>query len=44
MYHFEFFHADRHGDKETNRKSFHVKCDNSPVMQKMTKKWEEPSF
>ena len=45
MYHFVFFfHADRHGNKETNRKSFDIKCDNSQGMQKVTKKWEEPSF
>ena len=45
MYHFDFFfHADRHGNKEINRKSFDVKCDNSQGMQKVTKKWEEPSF
>ena len=30
--------------KETNRKFFDVKCDNSQGMQKMIKKWEEPSF
>ena len=39
-----FFHANRHGNKETNRKSFDVECDNSQGMQKMIKKWEEPSF
>ena len=33
-----FFHPDRHGNKETSRKSFDVKC------EKITKKWEEPSF
>ena len=31
-----------HGNKET--KSFDIKCDNSQGMQKMIKKWEEPSF
>ena len=41
---FTFFHPDRHGNKETSRKSFDVKCDDSQGMQKMTKKWEEPSF
>ena len=44
IYHFDFFHANRHGNKETNRKLFDVKCDNSQGMQKMIKKWEEPSF
>ena len=39
-----FFHADRHGNKETNRKSFDIKSDNSQGMQKVTKKKEEPSF
>ena len=31
-----------HGNKET--KSFDIKCDNSQGMQKMIRKWEEPSF
>ena len=39
-----FFHANKHGNKETNRKSFDVKCDNSQGIQKMIKKWEEPGF
>ena len=35
MYNFElFFHADRHENKETNRKSFDVKCDNSQACKK----------
>ena len=38
------FFIHRHGNKETNRKSFDLKCDNSQGMQKMIKKWEEPSF
>ena len=33
-----------HINKETSRKSFDIKCNNSEGMQKMTKKWEEPSF
>ena len=45
MYHFDFFfHVNKHGNKETNRKSFDVKYHNSQGMQKMIKKWEEPSF
>ena len=44
MYHFDFFHADRHGNKETKRTSFDVKDNNFQGMQKVTKKWEEPSF
>ena len=39
-----FFYADRHGNKETNRTSFDVKDNNFQGMQKVTKKWEEPSF
>ena len=38
------FHPNRHGNKETNRKSVDVKCNNSQCMQKMIKKWKEPSF
>ena len=35
MYHFDFFfHANRHGHKEKNWKSFDVKYDNSQGMQK----------
>ena len=38
MSYFDFFHADRHiNNKETNRKSFHVRYNNSEDMQKMTK-------
>ena len=45
MYHFDFiFHAVRHRNKETNRKSFDFKGDHFQGMQKMTKKWKEPSF
>ena len=45
MYHFDFiFHAVRYRNKETNRKSFDFKGDNFQGMQKMTKKWKEPSF
>ena len=39
-----FFHENRHGNKETNRKSFDVKCDNSQGMRKMIKKWEAPTL
>ena len=39
-----FSRTDRHGNKETNRKSFDVKFDNSQGMQKMTSKWEERRF
>ena len=28
MYHLDFCHANIHGNKETNRKSFDVKCNN----------------
>ena len=45
MYHFDFFsHANRHRNKETNRKYFDVKCHNSQGMQKIIKKWEKLSF
>ena len=30
--------------KKQTRKSFDINCDNSQDMQKVTKKWEEPSF
>ena len=36
--------TDIYGNKETNRTSFDVKFDNFQGMQKMTEKWEEPSF
>ena len=39
-----YMHADRYENKVTNRKSFDVKQDNSQGIQKMIKKWEEPSF
>ena len=39
-----FFHENRYGNKETNRKSFDVKCDNSQGVRKMIKKWEEPTL
>ena len=39
-----FFSMQSHINKETSRKSFDIKCNNSEGMQKMTKKWEEPSF
>ena len=45
MSYFDFFsQADIHGNRETNRKSLDVKSDNSQGMQKITEKWEEPSF
>ena len=45
MYHFYVFsQADIHGNKETNRKSFDVKFDNSKGIQKKTEKWEQPRF
>ena len=39
-----FFLSRLYGNKETSRKSIDVKLDNSQGMQKMTEKWEEPSF
>ena len=33
-----------HINEETSKKSFDIKCNNSQGMQKMTKKWEEPSL
>ena len=39
MFYFDFFHVDRHinNKKKTNRKTFHVRYNNSQGMQKMTK-------
>ena len=44
-----FFHVDRHTnyinkERHKNKKCVNVKCGNSQGMQKMSKKWEEPSF
>ena len=50
MYHFDsFFHVDRYKnyinkERHKNKKCVNVKCGNSQGMQKMSKKWEEPSF
>ena len=41
---FDFFSMQSHIIKETSKKSFDIKCNNSQGMQKITKKWEEPSF
>ena len=44
-----FSHVDRHTnyinkERHKNKKCVNVKCGNSQGMQKMSKKWEEPSF
>ena len=41
---FDFFSMQSHVNEETSRKSFDIKYNNSEGMQKMTKKWKEPSF
>ena len=39
---FDLFSTQSHINKEASRKSFDIKCDNTQVMQKIIKKWEEP--
>ena len=44
MYHFDFSLMQIDTETKKQTKSFDVKCDNSQGMQKVTKKWKEPSF
>ena len=39
---FDLFSTQNHINKEASRKSFDIKCNNTQVMQKIIKKWEEP--
>ena len=41
---FDLFSMQSQINKDTSRKSFDIKCNDSQGTQKMTKKWEEPSF